>query len=144
MEIALRYQALKQALSTLGDGLEGLENTTYTLKEYMLMRDGVIQRFEYCIDSFWKFLKLYLESELKVSVESSAPRYILRLSLTTKIINDEECSILIRCVTDRNLTSHTYNDEIAETIQSHIPRYYKTMQMVVDKLEIKVNAPSQQ
>lgn len=56
------------------------------LKDYTLMRDGLIQRFEYSIDSFWKFLKMYLEEVQKVSIEPASPKAILKywVDLSTK------------------------------------------------------------
>ncbi len=141
MEIILRYQAIQKALVTLRDGIHELESTSHASR---LMQDGLIQRFEYCIDSFWKFLKLYLESVQKVSVDSGAPRAILRLSVAANLINDSEYEILFDCVTDRNMTSHAYNQETAEEVLSHIPLYYETMQMIFDRLEIEVSLPSQQ
>lgn len=134
MEITVKYKATKQALSTLDKGLKGIMTSCCQKEDYILMRDGLIQRFEYCIDSFWKFLKMYLEDIHKISLISSSPRSILKLSLSLTIINDEEYDILLRCVSDRNLTSHTYDEEIAEKIQSHIALYYSVMVAILDRL----------
>lgn len=144
MEIVkLRHTAMQRALLTLGEGLEELEDKEFftqtgsdTPKIYKLMRDGVIQRFEYCIDTFWKFFKVYLETAQEIPIESSTPRAILRLALSAQLMSDEECSILLDCIADRNLTSHTYNEETAEKIQTHIPLYYRTMKVVVERLSI--------
>lgn len=107
MEIVrLRHAAMRQALLTLAEGLEELE-IQIPSKSKKLMRDGVIQRFEYCIDSFWKFFKVYLETVQKISIESPSPRVILRLALDVKLITDNECLTLLDCVAERNLTSHT-------------------------------------
>lgn len=141
MEIMLRYQALKKALITLRDGVDELESASNASR---LMKDGLIQRFEYSIDSFWKFLKLYLENVQKVSVDSAAPRAILRLAVTANLINDLEYEILFDCVTDRNMTSHAYNQETAEEVLSHIPLYYETMKMVVDRLKSEISESGQQ
>lgn len=138
MEIVLlRYIALEQALSTLKDGLTEIENnSSESPKTLMLMRDGVMQRFEYCTDSLWKFLKLYLENVQKVSIESSSPRSILRKALITNLITDDEYAILMESVSQRNLTSHTYNEKIAEEIRKHIPTYYKAMHTVISRLSV--------
>jgi nucleotidyltransferase substrate binding protein (TIGR01987 family) len=135
--INIRYDALKKALLTLDEAIEMIESIDINQgKSYILMRDGLIQRFEYCIDSFWKFLKLYLEEVQKISPESSSPRAILRDSLAFKVINQEQYDIFIDCLVDRNLTSHSYNEDIVEKIQEHIPRYYQTMKAIADKLYV--------
>lgn len=135
--VILRYKAIKKALLTLEEGLEEVEIPIPNRpKAYKLMRDGVTQRFEYCIDSFWKFFKIYIETVQKVSIESPSPRTILRLSLDFKLIRDDECDTLLDCVSDRNLTSHTYNEDTAEKIQNHIPSYCVTMKTIIDRLDI--------
>lgn len=96
----------------------------------------MIQRFEYSIDSFWKFLKMYLEDIQKVSIESASPKAILKICWSLKMFDDVEYDILLKCVSDRNLTSHSYNEDMAERIQEHIPLYYQTMKAVVDKLNV--------
>ena len=60
MEIVkIRYQALQKALLTLESGLDIFDDKEAESREiHGLMRDGIIQRFEYSIDSFWKFLKI--------------------------------------------------------------------------------------
>jgi nucleotidyltransferase substrate binding protein (TIGR01987 family) len=141
--VSLRHAALRKALVTLGEGIQELEDEGFldqpaadTSKMYKLMRDGVIQRFEYCIDSFWKFFKVYLETVQKIPIESSTPRAMLRLVVSAQLMSDEECGILLDCIAERNLTSHTYNEEMAAIIQSHIPLYYNTMSVVIDRLRI--------
>lgn len=61
--IKLRHESLKKALLSLHVGLQRFSKAQheYDLEDYLLMRDGFIQRFEYCTDTFWKFIKLYLE-----------------------------------------------------------------------------------
>jgi len=80
---------------------------------------------------------MYLEVIEKLSIESPSPRTILRLSLGSKLINGNECDILLDCVSERNLTSHTYDEEVARRIQNHIPLYYETMRVIVGRFAIK-------
>ena len=136
-ELILRHTAMQQALSTLKEGLQEIEIPIPNRpKAYKLMRDGVTQRFEYCIDLFWKFLKNYLETVQKSSVELPSPNKIIRLSLNLNVITDAESDVLFKCITERNLTSHTYDEKTAKKIQEHIPFYHETMQAIVDRLKI--------
>lgn len=133
--IKVRHAALQKALLTLESGLTIFDNDEIMDHElYGLMRDGVIQRFEYSIDTFWKFLKLYIEIKHGVVVEPPSPRAVLRTSLTTQLVTQEELDSLEDCVSDRNLTSHSYNEEVADKIYTHIPRYYQVMKAIVDRL----------
>lgn len=136
-EVKARYKLMQQALLTLHQGLEQLEKFKDKNKEiHTLMRDGVVQRFEYCTDSFWKFLKLYLENVKTASIALPSPREILKLAFHHDIIDNHEYKILLDCVSDRNLTSHTYNEELAEAIYTHIPLYFFTMQKMINRLNI--------
>ena len=129
---------MKQALATLQEGLNEIEiPISNRPNAYKLMRDGVTQRFEYCIDLFWKFLKNYLEIVLKLIVELPSPNKIIRLSLNSNLVTDIESDVLFKCITERNLTSHTYDEKTAEKIQKHIPLYCITMNNILDRLHIE-------
>jgi nucleotidyltransferase substrate binding protein (TIGR01987 family) len=137
MEIIVRYQAMQRALQTFEIGLVRFEkNEGLDAEDIILKRDGVIQRFEYCIDTFWKLLKIYFEFYNKFVVEVAAPRTILKLAFNYGLILEEEYKILLDAVTDRNLTSHTYNEKIAVQIQSRTPLYYATLKKVVDRMNV--------
>ncbi len=80
-----------------------------------LLRDGVIQRFEYTIDLSWKFLQRYLKSELQV--EESVIRSkkdIFREAFRLKLIDNAER--WIAHYEARNSTSHEYNQEVAKAV----------------------------
>ena len=139
-ELILRHKAMLQALLTLEEGLQEIEiSIPNRPKAYKLMRDGVTQRFEYCIDLFWKFLKIYLGTIENTSIELPSPSKILRLSFKLNLITNAELDVLLDCITERNLTSHTYDEKTAEEIQRHIPLYHLTMKIIVNRLKIKKN-----
>lgn len=136
-ELILKYNAMRKALKTLEKILYKIDVLSQSkLDEEMsiLIRDSIIKRFEYCIDSFWKFLKLYLEEVQKIDVEIASPRNILRLSLESGIITNSEHKILVDAISDRNLTSHSYNEVLAHKIQQRIPPYFVTMKTILNKL----------
>lgn len=132
--ITVRTQAIHQALLTLEQGIERLSCAQSV--DYVIIRDGVIQRFEYCIDLFWKFLKLYIETQEKRLIENPSPRSILKLAAQSLLITQEEHEVLIKCIADRNITSHTYNEELAIEVQRHIPVYLMTMKTIVARLTL--------
>ncbi|HXW86422.1 MAG TPA: nucleotidyltransferase substrate binding protein, partial [Candidatus Bathyarchaeia archaeon] len=65
--IEYKYDALCKALRTIEKGLAKIKETS-DVDTLEMFRDSIIQRFEYTIDSFWKFLKIYLEEKLNVLV----------------------------------------------------------------------------
>ncbi len=136
--VALRWQQLNQALKTLDRGMCLLDTVKYNSEIYLLFRDGVIQRFEYSIESLWKFLKIYLEINKKMIVQGTSSRSVLRSALKQNLLTQKEYAVLLLCIADRNLTSHTYNEEIAEAIHSQIPMYYQTMTIIAERLQQKM------
>ncbi len=132
-ELNKKRQQLLDALATLADAIEIL-STEENNRLYQSLRDSLIHRFEYSIDSFWKFLKLFLEEKLLIIPKLDSPRPIIRDAKTAGIITEQEANILIQCIADRNLTSHTYREQVSIEIASHVLLYYKTMKEIVDKL----------
>lgn len=136
MEILkLRYDSLLKTLKTLDESIQLLNDPQYK-QIYKSLRDSAIQRFEYSVDNFWKFLKLYLQEKNQIYLESVTPRNILRESVNATIISEEEYEKLIVGITDRNLTSHSYNELIAEKLIERIPANYKTMKTIIDRFQL--------
>ncbi|MCL2002253.1 nucleotidyltransferase substrate binding protein [Candidatus Saccharibacteria bacterium] len=108
---------------------EQLRSASARLDEALLMPDSaikvdaVIQRFEFTTELFWKFLKELLESN---KVEAGHfPLDVIRAAKERAILAaDEKWADLIR---DRNLTSHTYNEEKAQEIYSNIKDKHAAM-----------------
>ncbi len=96
--------------------------------------DATIQRFEFTFELFWKLLKAVLEVE---GVESQFPKEVLKESFQGHLIDHED--IWIRMLKDRNLTSHTYDEKLANLIYGHIrDDYVPLLRTSLDSLEIKL------
>lgn len=91
--------------------------------------DASIQRFEFCIELFWKALKRLLSD---LGQEATYPKEILREAYQGNLINDEQAWLAM--LTDRNLTSHTYNEELADQIYEKIKTHYQVMRNACDTL----------
>ncbi len=87
----------------------------------------------------WKFLKIYLEINQKVIVPTILSRSVLRSALKQHLLTKKEYAVLLLCIADRNLTSHTYNEEIAESIHCQVSQYYQVMKTIADRLQQKMN-----
>jgi nucleotidyltransferase substrate binding protein (TIGR01987 family) len=79
------------------------------------LRDSAIQRFEFCYELAWKMLKLWLEAE---GVSALSPRQTLQESLQAGLIDDGNAWSEIQRY--RNLTSHTYNERLADEVYAFI------------------------
>lgn len=103
---------------------------------YLATRDSAIQRFEYSIDTFWKFLKVYLQEYMKYDTESASPRTIIRDAVNANILSDQEYIQLMHCISSRNETSHTYNEELAQEIITQLPKFYTLMHTIISRITI--------
>ena len=105
-----------------------------TLKEILgqpyseIVRDATIQRFEYTFESFWKFLKEYLrECE---GIICNSPKSCFREVQSSGLITEQQALNCLQMSDDRNLTSHTYIEAVAEQIFRRIGGYYELMENI--------------
>ena len=128
MDIQLKKEQTQRALTSL----EELVSKYSENQTDVILRDALIQRFEYSTEAFWKYLKAYLQTEHNLSANS--PREVIRTGLTSKLYSEETSQELLQMLDDRNLTSHTYVEELAESIAHRIPEYSKNMNAVMTQL----------
>lgn len=102
-------------------------------EEYQQCRDSAIQRFEYCVDFFWKFLKKYLETK-HVVPDIKVPGEVIRTCYTTGLMSEHEAEQFLEMIKERNKTSHLYLEELAEHLITKIPNYCDLMQKVAQRL----------
>lgn len=103
-----------------------------TTGEYSFYRDSAIQRFEFIFEIFWKSLKYFLDKE---GIICRSPRSCIREFFTAGYLSEDEVRVLFQMIEDRNLTVHTYIEELAEEIFSHLTLYEKILQDILKKLE---------
>jgi nucleotidyltransferase substrate binding protein (TIGR01987 family) len=128
LDIQLKREQTERALASLLELVpQYLES-----KENIILRDAMIQRFEYSTEAFWKFLKAYLLTEHNLSANS--PRDVIRTGLKARLFREEISKELLQMLDDRNLTSHTYVEELAESIAGRIPAYSKNMENTMNQL----------
>ena len=87
-----------------------------------LIRDATIQRFEFTFEVVWKTLKLYLERQ---GHECGGPRPTLKKAFAENLIpTPEEADVWLQMIEDRNLTSHAYDEALANRIYRRIVQDY--------------------
>lgn len=84
-----------------------------------LLEEGLIQRFEYTHELAWKVMKDYAEYQGYTDIQGT--RDAFRKSLEMGIIDDTRWMDSIK---DRNLTSHNYDDQTAQSILRAIINVY--------------------
>ena len=90
-----------------------------------LVRDAAIQRFEYSFEAIWKTAQLVLRT--RYGVELGAPKPVIRACFENGILDEAQTRLALAMTDHRNLTSHTYNEALADEIFAIIPAYRDLM-----------------
>jgi nucleotidyltransferase substrate binding protein (TIGR01987 family) len=128
MDIKVKRDQTNRALSSLLELVVKLSDDSSDV----IVRDAMVQRFEYTTEAFWKYLKHYLQTEHNLLANS--PREVMRMGLQAKLYDEATSKELLQMLDDRNLTSHTYIEELATSIATRIPNYAHRIKSVLENL----------
>src|SRR3990167_9936252 len=81
------------------------------------IRDAVIQRFEFTYEFAWKALKAYLKRQ---EIQVLSPKETLKAAYQQGLIEDANAWSELHL--KRNLTSHTYDETLAEAIYEYLKK----------------------
>jgi len=109
----------KQRFSNFSRSYQLLVRTSQIENLSEAERAGLIQFFEMSFELAWKLLKDYLTAE---GYEIKSPRSAIKQAFQIGIISDG--TIWLQALEDRNLTTHTYDENTAETVEQNICQHY--------------------
>ena len=101
-----RFANFEKAITQLSEGIEQNSSTPFDI-----VKEGIIQRFEFTHELAWKVMKDFLEHEGFLNITGS--RSATREAFNIKLITDGQS--WMDMIESRNETVHTYNGEILET-----------------------------
>jgi len=116
---------LKERLEVAGKALASLQDLPLRGAVGDVVRDAAIQRFEYTFEAIWKAAQLYLRE--REGLEQGSPKGVVRACLQAGILKEAEARLALTMVDDRNLTVHTYNEDLAQRIFSELHNYAELM-----------------
>jgi len=125
----LDLSALKSALGQLEDGLRAAAAE----RESEIIRDGVIQRFEYSHELALKFIKRVLEHRHGDPVDTMGYNDLLRTAAERGYIKNVEQWFAYRKA--RNQTSHTYDANVAAGVFMSASPFLADARFLLDRLE---------
>lgn len=118
----LELESLRKTVEALERSVKAsaqLDKLDEDLKE--TIRAGVIQHFEVAYEVCWKFMKRWIEEHVSASaVDGVTRRELFRHAAENKLIADVER--WMEHHRSRNLTSHTYDPEVALEVFEDAPR----------------------
>ncbi len=124
-------QRLNNYLSALTTLVEAVE-LSQTRDLSNLEKQGLIQSFEFTHELAWNVLKDYLENQGFTGLVGS--KDATRIAFKNGLI--EKGEVWMKMIQDRNLTSHTYQHDIAEEVSEDIiQRFYPAFQSMAGKFQ---------
>ncbi len=119
----LNIEPFEKALNSLSDILK---------QEWtVLIQDATIQRFEYTFELSWKVLKRYIK--LNNNLEIFNVKEIFREAGKQELIDHVEK--WFEYLEARNLTSHTYDENIAEKVFTKAKEFEKDALILLERLK---------
>ncbi|MEK7451760.1 MAG: nucleotidyltransferase substrate binding protein [Patescibacteria group bacterium] len=116
-----RIESFHQAIKRLEEALAESETS--------LNRDASIQRFEFTVELAWKSIQKFLAAQ---QIICQSPKSCFQEAFQFGLIEDDEKWILM--MDDRNLTVHTYNQELAKEIYNRLSGYIPLLNALYVKL----------
>jgi nucleotidyltransferase substrate binding protein (TIGR01987 family) len=136
--IKLDYSSLEKAVSTLSIAWKSYEANSNRLSpaDRDIMRDGVIQRFEYTFELAWKTIKRYLEIYGLEKADTLTNRDLFRIGAEQGLIEDP--SSWFNYMIERNRTSHVYDVAVANDVFHTAGNFLKDAAYLLDQLNKRV------
>ena len=131
----LDFTSFKNAINSLIEVLEiwNLDETN------IIVRDSMIQRFEYTYSIALKMIKKYFEQSAfeKENIDGMTFNEMIRTANSMDLLrtNLETWDIYRQ---KRNMTSHTYDERIARDVVSIIPDFKDEAEFLLNKLKEKL------
>lgn len=85
-----------------------------------ILRAGFIQIYEFTLELSWKTLADFFEEQGFANI--SSPKKVLRTAFKEGYVVNGEA--WIKALDDRNLTTHTYNEDLAKQVAADIIKIY--------------------
>ena len=113
-----RFHNFKRAFSLLSEVIETNEDIC---KLESIVKEGIVQRFEYTFELAWKTLKDKMIED-GLTIETISPKYVFKLAFQSKYIDD--IKLWLEMINDRNLMSHTYDFSTFDNVLKKLQNEY--------------------
>jgi len=125
----LNLSSLENALEQLSDGLKEAKLNPKS----EIIRDGVIQRFEYSMDLSWKMIQRYLKTVAQIDDSViRTKKDLFREAARLKLITDVES--WFEHYEARNQSSHIYQTETAKKVFDRAALFLPDAKLLLEAL----------
>lgn len=122
---------LSRALEGFAQAL-AIDGSSYPDFVRDVIDNGRIQKFECCVELFWKYLRGCLITE-GLDVPNS-PRAAFKAGLERGFVTEPEYQPVLELIADRNTCSHIYRQALIPAILARLPTHCTLMQRITGRL----------
>ena len=131
-------------LNSLTKSIDALERSVKTASSldtsdddlWETVRAGVIQNFEVAYEQCWKMMKRWLEENIgSTYVDGVTRRELFRLAAENRLITDVDRWMDYH--NERNQTSHTYDEETAQSVFEEATEFVHDAKQFLRILEVR-------
>jgi nucleotidyltransferase substrate binding protein (TIGR01987 family) len=119
----------QEAVDYLNQALDRFDEALAIPLTNPLAIDGTIQRFEFSFELAWKAIKSVAKH---FGTDKKSPRDAIKAAYGYGWIDDE--TLWINILHDRNLSSHTYREDIALAVYNRLKLYASAMRQLAVSL----------
>ncbi len=112
---------LTQAIERAEQALSSLQAVISIPEPSEIERDAAIQRFEFTFEAIWKTGRHFLR-EVE-GIDDNSHKSVIRSCRQAGIFDDMEAHHALEMADDRNLTSHTYDRDLALQIYNRLDQH---------------------
>lgn len=126
-------ERLQERLGSANKALNAFQELAFIDQPSSIERDAAIQRFEFSFEICWKTAKQYLY--VIEGLDIGSPKGVIRSCREIGMLTEDETITGLKMVNDRNLTTHTYNEALADEIFRKLPVYYELLHNWIKRVE---------
>lgn len=146
MELSEKFEvelsSLVQAVRTFHQAVNLTANKLFDEITKDLIKNGKIQKFEYCAELAWKISKMYLQ--LKTGEIEISPKQVYKTMFIAKLIDEDLYKSLFKTIEDRNRLSHIYKEEMYDLVYNNLLAHLNAIERLVEILADKPDLNSSQ
>jgi nucleotidyltransferase substrate binding protein (TIGR01987 family) len=130
-------ERLKERVEIAGRALKTFAELTQVKEPSKIERDAMIQRFEYSFEAIWKAVKRYLY--IIEGIEANSPKSTIRASFELMLLDESQAKQAMVMADDRNLTSHTYNEGLADELLLRMKEHEEVLTSWLSEVKRRVD-----
>lgn len=130
IELANLQKAVSSFESALNASFENLDSIGDDL-----IKNGRIQKFEYCAELAWKVAKMFLE--LKTALLANSPKTVYKGLFQSELIDEDLYSFLFSTIEHRNMLSHIYKEEMYDVVYKELPVHLQAFKNLIKVLKLE-------